>query len=68
MLSNAAKFTTHGIISLDVRNQPGDPGWICFVVRDTGIGMTPEQVARLFQPSRRPIAQPRVSTAAPALV
>jgi len=48
LLNNAAKFTHHGQITLLVQ-QPV-PGWMAFVVQDTGIGMLPEQVARLFQP------------------
>ncbi len=54
LISNAAKFTERGTITLTVRAEPptrGAPdGWIAFDVRDTGIGMTPEQTARLFQP------------------
>ncbi|NMG59361.1 PAS domain-containing sensor histidine kinase, partial [Geitlerinema sp. P-1104] len=29
---------------------PGEPGWICFRVSDTGIGMTREQIDHIFQP------------------
>lgn len=29
---------------------PGEPGWICFRVSDTGIGMTCEQINHIFQP------------------
>ncbi len=53
LLSNAAKFTSGGSIRLEVARQPAcddGPGLIVFRVRDTGIGMSPEQVARLFQP------------------
>ncbi|MGL5193394.1 MAG: response regulator [Chroococcales cyanobacterium] len=80
LLSNAAKFTENGTISLEVTRlpnpQPQDsahavlsavlaqppesasvtPGvphsesdWICFKISDTGIGMTPEQISRLFE-------------------
>lgn len=48
LLSNAAKFTENGDIDLTVERS-GD-GWIRFAVRDTGIGMTAEQIDRLFQP------------------
>jgi PAS domain S-box-containing protein len=49
LLSNASKFTDHGEIRLDIaRETSGD--WITFVVADSGIGMTPEQQAKLFQP------------------
>jgi PAS domain S-box-containing protein len=55
LLSNAAKFTTDGQICLTVALRPAGPGAappeaITFAVRDTGIGMTPGQMARLFQP------------------
>jgi len=47
LISNAAKFTQHGIVRLDVKHA-GES--ITFDVSDTGIGMTPAQMARLFQP------------------
>ncbi len=50
LLSNACKFTEHGTITLDVSRQPLAPGdWLVFRLSDTGIGMTPEQKARLFE-------------------
>ena len=50
LLSNAAKFTEGGTITLSVRREViGGADWVAFAVRDDGIGMTPEQVARLFQ-------------------
>jgi len=50
LLSNACKFTDHGTVSLTVAREPADGGdWITFSVSDTGIGMTPEQMDRLFQ-------------------
>ncbi|RJE86297.1 response regulator [Paenibacillus sp. 1011MAR3C5] len=51
LLSNASKFTQDGTISLEVYREPRNhrPGY-CFRVKDTGIGMTPEQVGKLFQP------------------
>ncbi|WP_018868835.1 response regulator [Thioalkalivibrio sp. ALgr3] len=48
LLSNAAKFTEHGEIRLTVRD--GEDGALEFEIRDTGIGITEEQLARLFQP------------------
>jgi len=50
LLSNASKFTERGTITLaaDRFIQFGAP-WIRIRVRDTGIGMTPEQLGRLFQ-------------------
>ncbi|MBS7541850.1 response regulator [Ancylobacter oerskovii] len=50
LLSNAAKFTKGGQVSLSVtRRQEGEVGTVRFEVRDTGIGMTEEQIGRLFQ-------------------
>jgi PAS domain S-box-containing protein len=50
LLANAAKFTERGTISVAVSREKSESGdWIQFTVRDTGIGMTPEQMARLFQ-------------------
>ena len=51
LLSNAAKFTEQGEIRLRVRReQQGTHDWMVFDVEDSGIGMTPEQLAKLFQP------------------
>ena len=51
LLSNAAKFTENGVVSLDVwREDRLDGNWVFLRVSDTGIGMTPEQIGRLFQP------------------
>jgi CheY-like chemotaxis protein len=50
LLSNAAKFTEGGGITLAAqRMAEGDGDRLQFVVSDTGIGMTPEQLGRLFQ-------------------
>ena len=50
LLSNASKFTANGTIALDVKRGAWGPGsMVTFIIRDTGIGMTQEQVARLFQ-------------------
>jgi len=51
LLSNACKFTAQGIITLAVSRETVDgAAWLTFRVTDTGIGMTPEQMAKLFQP------------------
>lgn len=57
LLSNAAKFTDHGQVTLSVqRGTEFLPCWpkptdiLTFEVADTGIGMTPDQIERLFQP------------------
>ncbi|MDX1624830.1 MAG: GAF domain-containing protein [Gemmatimonadota bacterium] len=51
LLSNACKFTEGGEVRLEVDPRPGEvsDGWIVFRVRDTGIGMTDEQMERLFE-------------------
>ncbi len=50
LLSNACKFTENGTITLEVdRKQVKGSDWIQFRVRDTGIGMTPEQTGKLFR-------------------
>ena len=52
LLSNAVKFTAQGEVTVSVAAQPA-PGGRCllrFQVADTGIGMSPEELAKLFQP------------------
>ncbi|MCH8893749.1 MAG: GAF domain-containing protein [Chloroflexi bacterium] len=50
LLSNASKFTEQGTISLTVSRYTEDgQEWINFAVGDTGIGMTEEQMGRLFE-------------------
>ncbi len=50
LLSNACKFTEGGEIRLTAaREADGSTGWLVFTVADTGIGMTEEQLGRLFQ-------------------
>ena len=50
LLGNAAKFTTGGTITLDTAfTEHNGSDSVVFTVRDTGIGMTPEQLANLFQ-------------------
>lgn len=52
LLSNALKFTERGVIGLHVHVQAYDYGkaQLRFEVRDSGIGMTPDQRTRLFEP------------------
>ncbi len=51
LLSNAVKFTERGLVQLEVqRLADGGTDWLSFRVTDDGIGMTREQLARLFQP------------------
>ena len=51
ILSNASKFTQAGVIALEIERDavPSGDDWITFRVRDTGIGMTPEQLGRVFE-------------------
>src|SRR4030095_9662487 len=61
LLSNACKFTENGTIRLEVRGlrpetetkgtPPQYAGFssLCFIVSDTGIGMTPDQIDKLFE-------------------
>lgn len=48
LLSNAFKFTKKGEVCLSVKTL-GD-GWLRFAVKDTGIGIPPDVLGRLFQP------------------
>lgn len=60
LLSNAVKFTHRGEITLRVWvERPGDPLSLCFSVSDTGVGISPDRIADLFQP----FAQGDTSTA-----
>ena len=47
LLSNANKFTSKGTLTLTVARE--DNSRVCFRVSDTGVGMTKEQLGRLFQ-------------------
>ncbi|WP_375739897.1 CHASE domain-containing protein [Pseudomonas boanensis] len=52
LVGNAIKFTEHGEVALLVQSVGADAETVslCFRVRDTGIGITAEQQARLFAP------------------
>jgi two-component system sensor histidine kinase/response regulator len=51
LLSNATKFTHDGTITLDVREYTADgTAYVEFSVTDTGVGMTPEQAVKVFDP------------------
>jgi signal transduction histidine kinase/CheY-like chemotaxis protein len=51
LVNNAIKFTDRGHVTIQVRvqQQRGDQVRLAFSVQDTGIGMSREQCARLFQ-------------------
>jgi len=52
LLGNAIKFTEKGEVALSCAVESLDSGRLCLhvAVTDTGIGMSPEQIGRLFQP------------------
>jgi signal transduction histidine kinase/CheY-like chemotaxis protein/CHASE3 domain sensor protein len=51
LLSNAAKFTENGTVTLTVERETVEGrDWLRFRVADTGIGLTAEQLGKLFQP------------------
>jgi signal transduction histidine kinase len=49
LLSNACKFTKQGEVKLRARRMADGGDWIELAVVDSGIGMTPEQQAKLFE-------------------
>jgi len=50
LLSNACKFTKGGTVRLCImRTEESDQHWVDFIVSDNGIGMSKEQLGRLFQ-------------------
>jgi signal transduction histidine kinase len=49
LLSNACKFTKQGEVKLRARKLVDGRGWIELAVADSGIGMTAEQLGKLFQ-------------------
>jgi signal transduction histidine kinase/CheY-like chemotaxis protein len=57
LLSNAARYTRHGTIVLEVVPEPAPPGraGLRFVVADTGIGIAAADLARIFEPFERAV-------------
>jgi signal transduction histidine kinase len=49
LASNANKFTEKGTVTIAVHQGQENGEWITLAVTDTGIGMTPEQMGKLFQ-------------------
>lgn len=50
LLGNAGKFTTQGLVRLEAEKGSGEAGdFVEFRVKDTGVGMSPEQLAKVFQ-------------------
>ncbi len=56
LLSNAVKFTRAGSVTLAATPEP-DGRWR-FAVRDTGVGLSPDDLARLFQPFAQAASRP----------
>jgi two-component system, sensor histidine kinase and response regulator len=52
LISNALKFTPSGevVVSTGIKSRDSEKALLKFSVTDSGIGMTPEQLSRLFQP------------------
>jgi len=51
LLSNACKFTSNGVIRVEVeRVQKKEREMVCFRISDTGIGMSQKQISRIFEP------------------
>src|SRR5258708_17110087 len=49
LLSNACKFTKEGEVKLAARKVSNGSNFVEFAISDTGIGMTAEQQAKLFE-------------------
>jgi len=49
LISNALKFTSKGSVTLEIKKHPTDSKIICFVVKDTGIGIPREQQPLIFE-------------------
>lgn len=50
LISNSGKFTENGSINISLQRDEGVDAKFAIAVSDTGIGMTDEQMAKLFQP------------------
>ncbi|WP_163859407.1 PAS domain S-box protein [Paenibacillus elgii] len=50
LLGNAVKFTQKGSISVKVEQRKGDPDKLVFTVTDTGMGIDPAWLNRIFEP------------------
>jgi len=50
LLSNSSKFTKDGVIKVHVKDSDNIKQGVDFIIQDTGIGMSSDQVAKVFQP------------------
>ncbi|MDQ8186784.1 ATP-binding protein [Pelagicoccus sp. SDUM812002] len=50
LVGNAVKFTNRGSINIQISPVYTDPDFVCIRIEDTGIGMSDEQVERIFDP------------------
>ncbi|AWA30201.1 histidine kinase [Flavobacterium magnum] len=49
LISNGIKFTSKGAVTLEIYKDPKNEKFLCFSVRDTGIGISPEQQPLVFE-------------------
>ena len=49
LVANAVKFTDRGSVTITARRVPDDEGLVRVVVEDTGIGIAPEDIERIFE-------------------
>ncbi|MFZ3285619.1 MAG: EAL domain-containing protein, partial [Telluria sp.] len=49
LVGNAVKFTEHGEVAICIERAEGEPFGLRFEVRDTGIGISPDQLEHLFE-------------------
>ncbi len=50
LLGNAIKFTARGTVTARLELSPDHPGWLLATVTDTGVGVSPDAQARIFEP------------------
>jgi len=68
LISNAAKFTEKGTISIEASRESAEGAdFVVFRVSDTGIGITPYQMERIFEPFFQANARPAANMAARVL-
>jgi signal transduction histidine kinase len=68
LASNANKFTEKGTITIAAHQaQENGRDWVTFAVADTGIGMTAEQMGKLFQEFSQASSATAANTVARAL-